>query len=136
MLTYHLPPFYTGVDPEPYVYLTQTTYRTTKYIGDATVGSTIITIPIVTEGENKITSWSPHFSVYGFFSDNFAIGRRSGAVTIVRPVQARSYNLQVTCLIDIVFANGTQFQNRTMASFLVIFNGEDYSTVFALLIMT
>lgn len=118
-------PFCTAVGQEPRVYLTAPTYQATRYIGDAAVGSTVISIPVKVEQENKISSYLAHFGVHGFFSDNFAIGRRSGDVTIVRPVQTRSYSLQVSCYFDVTLNNGTQFQNTTRASVRVSFYGEN-----------
>ena len=118
------PPFYSVEGQEPRVYITKPTYKVTKYIGDATVGSTVISIPVTAEPENVFATKLAHFSVNAFFSDNFAIGRRSGAVTIVRPVRTTRYNLQVTCLFDVTLNDGTKFQNTSRATVEVIFNGK------------
>lgn len=99
-------------------------YKLTKYIGDAMVGSTVISIPVIAEPKNIIASQLAHFSVYAYFSDNFAIGRRSGDVKIVRPVRTTRYSLQVTCLFDITLTNGTKFQNNSRTSVEVFFNGK------------
>ena len=84
-----------------------------------------MTMPVNAKPEHDIQSYSAHFGVHGFFSDNFAIGRRSGDVTIVRPVQTGSYNLEVMCRFDITLTNGTQFQNTSRAEVRVTFNGEN-----------